>query len=190
MAESSHDSVTRLLQRWSEGDSAALDRLLPLVYSDLRRLASRELRSTPGHATLQTTALVHDVILRLLGRPPSAFEDSSHLLNASARMMRQILVDRARKANTEKRGGRWIRDDFTEALELPIPDGTDLTMLDSALDELEGAHQRMSQVVELRYFMGLSVAEIAATLALDERTVHRDWTAAREWLRERLDRPL
>ena len=188
MAEPTHDSVTRLLQRWSEGDSAALDRLLPLVYADLRRLASRELRSTPGHATLQTTALVHDVILRLLGRPPSAFEDSSHLLNASARMMRQVLVDRARKANTEKRGGRWIRDDFTEALELPIPDGTDLAMLDRALDELESAHQRMSLVVELRYFMGLSVAEIAATLGVDERTIHRDWSAAREWLRERLDR--
>ena len=189
MAEPSHDSVTRLLQRWSEGDSAALDRLLPLVYADLRRLASRELRSAQGHATLQTTALVHDVILRLLGKAPSAFDDRSHLLNASARMMRQVLVDRARKAQAEKRGGRWIRDDFSEALELPIPDGTDLAMLDGALVELEGAHQRMSQVVELRYFMGLSVAEIADTLGVEERTIHRDWSAAREWLRERLDRP-
>ena len=106
MAEPSHDSVTRLLQRWSEGDSAALDRLLPLVYADLRRLASRELRSSQGHATLQTTALVHDVILRLLGKAPSAFDDRSHLLNSSARMMRQVLVDRARKAQAEKRGGR------------------------------------------------------------------------------------
>ncbi|MEO7065167.1 MAG: ECF-type sigma factor, partial [Dokdonella sp.] len=95
MAETASDSVTQWLQRWSEGDSAALDRLLPLVYSDLRRMASRELRGSSGHATLQTTALVHDVVLRLLGRPPSAFESTAHLLNASARMMRQVLIDRA-----------------------------------------------------------------------------------------------
>ena len=143
MAEPSHDSVTRLLQRWSEGDSSALDRLLALVYADLRRLASRELRSTPGHATLQTTALVRDVILRLLGRPPSAFDDRSHLLNGSARMMRQILVDRARKAHAEKRGGRWIRDDFTEALELPT-DWHDDSMVLSVF--AHAAHHRSALV--------------------------------------------
>ncbi len=190
MAETREDdSITRWLQRWSEGDAAALDRLLPLVYSDLRRLASRELRSTPGHATLQTTALVHDVVLRLLGRPPSAFENTAHLLNASARMMRQVLVDRARRAATDKRGGQWVRDDFTEALELPIPDGTDLAMLDRALEDLESAHERMANVVELRYFMGLDVREIAAMHGVDERTTRRDWAAAREWLRDRLEQP-
>lgn len=190
MDESSANSVPALLRRWSDGEAAALDRLLPLVYADLRRIASRELRVTPGHATLQTTALVHDVVLKLLGRPPSAFEDTAHLLNASARMMRQVLVDRARRASAEKRGGNWIRDDFTEALELPIPDGTDLAQLDRALEDLEIAHERMSKVVELRYFMGLDSAEIAATLDVDERTVRRDWAAAREWLRERLDQPV
>jgi RNA polymerase sigma factor (TIGR02999 family) len=187
MAEDGNDSVNRLLQRWSEGDSAALDRLLPLVYADLRRIASRELRVTPGHATLQTTALVHDVVLRLLGRPPSAFEDASHLLNASARMMRQVLVDRARRAGSEKRGGRWLRDDFSAALELPIPDGTDLAALDRALNDLESVHERMAKVVELRYFVGLDVAEVAANLGITERTARRDWVAAREWLKDRLE---
>ncbi|MEO7916927.1 MAG: ECF-type sigma factor [Dokdonella sp.] len=189
MADRDNDSISRWLERWRDGDSVALDRVLPLVYADLRRIASRELRVTPGHATLQTTALVHDVVLKLLGRPPSSFENAAHLLNASARMMRQVLVDRARRAHAEKRGGHWLRDDFTEALELPIPDGTDMAELDRALEELEGAHERMAKVVELRYFMGLESAEIAATLGVDERTVRRDWAAAREWLRERLDAP-
>ena len=189
IAGSDTDSVSRLLQRWSAGDSAALERLLPMVYADLRRMASRELRVTPGHETLQTTALVHDVVLRLLGRPPSAFESTAHLLNASARMMRHVLVDRARKSHTEKRGGYWLRDDFTEALELPIPDGTDMAMLDRALEDLESVKARMAKVVELRYFMGLEMEEVAVALEITERTAWRDWAAAREWLRDRLDAP-
>lgn len=186
MAEPGKDSIARLLQRWNDGDPAALDRLLPLVYADLRRIAASLLRATPGHATLQTTALVHEMLLRLIGRAPAAFESGAHLLNCSARMMRQVLVDRSRMAATEKRGGRWLRDDFTEALELPIPDGTDLAALDEALNELETAHERMARVVELRYFVGLEVAEVAAALGVTERTARRDWVAAREWLRERL----
>jgi RNA polymerase sigma factor (TIGR02999 family) len=189
MTEAGNDSVTRLLQRWSDGDAAALDRLLPLVYADLRRIAASALRAAPGHSTLQTTALVHDVLLRLLGHAPATFENGAHLLNASARMMRQVLIDRARKAQTEKRGGRWLRDDFTEALELPIPDGTDLAALDRALNELESVHERMAKVVELRYFVGLEVTEVAATLGITERTARRDWVAAREWLRDRLEQP-
>jgi len=181
--------VTELLHRWSGGDAQALERLLPLVYADLRRMAAAVLRVTPGHATLQTTALVHDVLLRLLGRAPADFENTAHLLNASARMMRQVLVDRARKASADKRGGQWLRDDFTEALELPIPDGTDLAALDRALNELESVHERMAKVVELRYFVGLDVADIAGTLGITERTARRDWVAAREWLRDRLEQP-
>jgi RNA polymerase sigma factor (TIGR02999 family) len=189
MTARDEDSVTGFLQQWRDGDAQALDRLLPLVYADLRRIAAGMLRSNPGHATLQTTALVHDVLLRLLGRAPLDFADTSHLLNASARMMRQVLVDRARKAATDKRGGRWLRDDFTEALELPIPEGTDLDALDAALDELEGAHERMAKVVQLRYFAGLEVAEVAAALGIAERTARRDWIAAREWLRARREAP-
>lgn len=186
MVESAHDSVTQLLHRWSEGDSRALERLMPLVYADLRRIAANLLHATPGHATLQTTALVHDVFLRLLGRAPSDFENTTHLLNASARMMRQVLVDRARKAATEKRGGRWLRDEFSEALELPIPEGTDMDALDRALNDLESVHERMARAVELRYFVGLDVADVARTLGVTERTARRDWVAAREWLKDRL----
>jgi RNA polymerase sigma factor (TIGR02999 family) len=189
MADTSTDRISRWLQDWRQGDAQALERLLPLVYADLRRIARGTLRSTPGHPTLQTTALVHDVLLRLLGRDAADFEDPAHLFNASARMMRQLLVDRARKAHSAKRGGGWLRDEFEAALELPIPDRTDLAMLDHVLDELESAHPRMSQVVELRYFVGLEVEEIASALGINERTARRDWIAAREWLRERLDPP-
>ncbi|WP_165371656.1 ECF-type sigma factor [Pseudolysobacter antarcticus] len=181
------ESIARLLQRWRDGDSDALERLLPLVYADLRRIAASVLRGSSGHATLQTTALVHEVLLRLLGRAPADFSDGAHLLNASARIMRQILVDRARAAGAEKRGGTWLRDDFAEALELPIPDGTDLAALDDALNELESVDQRMSQVVELRFFVGLSVEEIAGTLGITARTANRDWVAARSWLKQRLE---
>ena len=178
--------VTQWLQRWREGDRAALDRLLPLVYADLRRIAARQLRGLDGHATLQTTALVHDVLLRLLGRPPTGFENGAHLLNAAARMMRQHLVDRAREAAAVKRGGGWRRDDFTAAIDLPIPDGTDLAELDRALNELERFDDRMARVVELRYFVGLGMAEVAASLGVAERTARRDWASAQAWLRDRL----
>ena len=183
----SDDSVTRLLERWRAGDRAALEQLLPLVYADLRRMAAGVLRATPGHATLQTTALVHDVLLRLLDRPAADFQNTAHLLNASARMMRQILVDRARAALAEKRGGGWLRDDFTMALELPIPDGTDLHALDEALTELGAIDARMAQVVELRYFVGLGMDEVAGLLGVTVRTASRDWVGARAWLKDRLD---
>lgn len=186
-ADYGEGNVTHLLHQWGDGNPQALERLLPLVYTDLRRMAANLLRATPGHATLQTTALVHDVLLRLLGRAPTEFENTAHLLNASARMMRQVLVDRARRASSEKRGGMWMRDDFAEALELPIPEGTDLAALDRALDDLESAHPRMANVVELRYFVGLEVTEVAVTLGINERTARRDWVAAREWLRDRLE---
>lgn len=181
------DSVTQWLERWRDGDPAAFERLLPLVYADLRRIARDLLRSTPGHTTLQPTALVHDVMLRLLGRAPSAFESTAHLLNASARMMRQVLVDRARQASAVKRGRGWQRDEFAEALDLHIPYGTDLIEVDQALAELEVLDPRMAKVVELRFFIGLEVPEVAATLGVAERTAQRDWIAAREWLRVRLN---
>ena len=100
--------------------------------------------------------------------------------------MRQLLVDRARSANADKHGGGWLRDDFTRALDLPIPEQTRLPELDAALTELAALEPRMAQVVELRYFIGLSVAEVAAMLELEERTVYRDWAAARAWLKDRL----
>ncbi|MEZ5544488.1 MAG: ECF-type sigma factor [Lysobacteraceae bacterium] len=186
MGKGSDDSVTRWLERWREGDPVAFERLLPLVYADLRRIAASLLLNTPGHATLQTTALVHEMLLRLLGREPASFESGAHLLNASARMMRQVLVDRARRMGTEKRGGAWWRADFEEALELRISDNVDLIELDRALEELEAMDPRMAKVVELRYFVGLEVVEVAAALGVVERTAQRDWVAAHAWLRRRL----
>jgi RNA polymerase sigma factor (TIGR02999 family) len=180
------DDPTVLLQRWSAGDAQALDRLLPLVYADLRRIAARELAGHRGHETLQPTALVHDVFVRLLGKEPPAIASRDHLFHLAARVMRQLLVDRARKSASEKHGGLFRRSDFAEALELPIPDDTRLPDLDDALTALAALDERMARVVELRYFVGLSVPQVAQLLEVEERTVYRDWAAARAWLRERL----
>lgn len=183
----SDNAVTQLLHRWHSGDPGAIDRLLPMIYADLRGIAARQLHNHGGHTTLQTTALVNDVLLNLLDRPATSFENTAHLLNAAARMMRQRLVNRARDASASKRGGGWLRSDFDDALELPIPDETDLIELDQALNELHDFDNRMASVVELRYFVGLSMAEIGAALDITERTAHRDWVSAQAWLRDRLD---
>lgn len=180
------DNVTVLLRRWRDGDRAALERLLPHVYADLRRIAAGQLRQHTGHHTLQTTALVNDVLLRLLDRTPAAFSSTAHLLNAAARMMRHHLIDRAHAAASEKHGGGWQRDDFTKAMALPIPQDSDILDLDTALAALERFDARMAQIVELRYFVGLGVAEIAHALTISERTVQRDWLLAQAWLRDRL----
>lgn len=186
MERSAEPEVTRLLQRWHGGDAGALERLLPLVYADLRRVAAAQLRHKDGHTTLQPTALVHDVLLRLLERPAAELKDSNHLFNAAARMMRQILISRLRANASAKHGGDWRRDDFCHALELPIPDATDLEELDQALAELESVQPRMAQVVQLRYFIGLEMGEIADALGVTRRTAQRDWAAAQAWLRSRL----
>ena len=181
------DDITQLVQRWSAGEAGALEHLLPMVYAELRRLARIQLGKQGGHHTLQATALVNDVLLKLIDRAaPQQLENRAHLYNTAARMMRQLLVDRARSANADKHGGGWLRDDFTQALDLPIPEQTRLPELDAALTELARLEPRMAQVVELRYFIGLSVAEVAAMLELEERTVYRDWAAARAWLKDRL----
>ena len=187
MPASNDADATQLLQRWSAGDAQALDALLPMVYAELRGIARRELHGHRGHDTLQPTALVNDVFVRLLGRDaPQQLTSRAHLFNTAARIMRQLLVDRARRAASEKHGGEWKRDDFTRALDLPIPDDTRLPELDAALVDLSKIDERMAQVVELRYFTGLSVAEVATLLGVEERTVYRDWAAARAWLRDRL----
>ncbi len=186
-SEAAGAEVTALLQRWGAGDATALDALLPLVYADLRGIARRELYGHRGHDTLQPTALVNDVFVRLLGSDrPQCLGSRAHLFNTAARIMRQLLVDRARRAACDKHGGAWKRDDFACALDLPIPECTVLPELDAALDELARLDERMAKVVELRYFTGLSVAEVARLLEVEERTVYRDWAAARAWLRDRL----
>lgn len=178
------DEVDDWLRRWRDGEERALDRLLPLVYDELRRLAATQLRRNAGHATLQPTALVHEVLLRLLGAGQVDFENARHWYASAARIMRQVLVDRARAQQRDKRGGGAVRVELVDEVGLPIEADTDLLDLDRALDALARRDARVAQVVELRCFVGLEVAEVAALLALDERTVYRDWAFARAWLRQ------
>ena len=177
------ERIEQLLARWQQGDQSAFEALLPLMYADLRRIASAQLRRADFHATLQTTALTHDMLVKLLERPCGTFESAAHLLNSAARIMRNLLVNRAQAAMTDKRGGGWVKDQLLDTLELPIPERTDLVELNLALAELE----RMASVVELRFFVGLEGAEIAATLGISERTVQRDWSCAMVWLKDRLN---
>lgn len=180
--------VTQLLRQWQQGDVEALDALLPLVYDELRRIAAHELRSHRGHDTLQPTALINDVFVRLLGAGQLDIGNRRHLYTTAAKLMRQILIDRARAQLRDKRGGgQWQRADFIEAMALPIEQNTDLPALDQALSALGALDARMAEIVELRYFVGLEVGEVAALLGVDERTVYRDWAMARAWLRQQLD---
>lgn len=180
--------MTLLIQRWQEGDAAALDELLPQVYAELRSMAARLLDRENRQATLQPTALVHDVFVRMLSGKGMAIENRAHLFHTAGRMMRNILVDRAREAAAEKRGGSWQRVDLIEALQLPIPERTNLGLLDQAISELEQIDQRLARIVELRYFVGLNVSAVANVLEIDKRTVYRDWAFARAWLEKRLRR--
>ncbi|MBK6436808.1 MAG: sigma-70 family RNA polymerase sigma factor [Rhodanobacteraceae bacterium] len=178
--------VTELVQRWRDGDEHALSTLLPLVYADLRRIAAQQLRSNVGHDTLQPTALVNDVFVRLLGASRIDIDDRKHFFTTAAKLMRQVLVDRARAKSRDKRGGDWQRVDMLELAALPIDVNTDLPALDEALRTLAALDPRVAEVVELRYFAGLEVSEVAQLLGLEERTVYRDWAMARSWLRQRL----
>ena len=171
--------VTRLLQAAREGEPAALERLVPLVYEDLRRLARRQLGHEYGERTLNPTALVHESYLKLGGGVMVA-RDRSHFLALAARAMRQVLVDHARDRKAAKRGGGvWERTTLTDGAWVREfePDG--MLALDEALGELE---PRQRQVVECRFFGGMEEQEIAVALGVSERTVHRDWVKARAWL--------
>ena len=178
--------TTQLIERWRGGDNQALDELLPCVYADLRAIAARELGSHRNHQTLQPTALVNDVFVRLLGSKRLEIENIAHFFNTAARLMRQILVDRSRRAATDKRGGDWHRASMTQANDLSLPENTLLPELDEAITALGEVDERLAKVVELRCFVGLSVGEIAELLALDERTIYRDWSLAKAWLHDRL----
>ena len=184
----SADEVTQLLRRWHAGESAALDALLPRVYAELRQLAAHELRGHRNHETLQPTALVNEVFARLLGAGKVDLVSRKHLFTTAAKLMRQTLIDRARSQQREKRGaGQWQRADYLEVLALPIEADTLLPALDEALTALANLDPRVAQIVELRYFVGLEVSEVAALLEIDERTVYRDWAFARAWLRQRME---
>lgn len=174
--------VTGLLQQWRGGDPAALERLLPLVHDTLHRLAHRYVNRERKDHTLQTTALVNEAFLRLVGQDGTAFADRAHFFAVSAQVMRHILVDYARQRAAGKRGGDFRRVTLDD--EVPAADerSAELVALDEALAALERVNPRGSKVVELRYFGGMSNREAAEVLQVSETTVERDWRLARAWL--------
>jgi len=184
-----NQDVTGLLQEWQAGHADALERLLPLVYDELRRVARGRLRQErPGH-TLQATALVHEAYLRLTGPGHLTPQNRTHFFALSARLMRQILVDHARKKRATKRGGGATVIALPDATPAPEIALVDILALDGALDELTTFDARLCQVVELKFFAGLSIDEAAQALKVSTATVERDWTVAKAWLRQRLSLP-
>ena len=178
--------VTRLIERLRGGDARAADELLPVVYEELRRIAAAAMaREAPGH-TLQPTALVNEAYLKLAGGRAPTFEGREHLLAVSARAMRQVLVDHARRRQAARRGGGVHPVTLSladPAVEMPLDD---MLALDEALDELGARDPRLREVVEYRYFAGLNDSEIAECLGVTRRTVQRDWVRARSWLNRRI----
>jgi RNA polymerase sigma factor (TIGR02999 family) len=174
--------VTILLRQWSSGDQQALEQMMPVVYKELRRLAHYHLRSERAGHTLQTTALVHEVYLRLCGQDDLRWEDRAHFFALAAHMMRRILVDYSRRRGADKRGADAIHIPIEDAFNLPVPKQFDLMALDGALEALSEAHPRKYQVVEMRFFAGLGAKEIALVLKTTEATVRRDWIIAKGWL--------
>ena len=176
-----HD-ITQLLQAWSEGDERALDKLIPLVYRELHRMAQRYMaHQSPGH-TLQTTALVNEAYLRLVDAGKMNFQNRAHFFGVSAQVMRSILVDFARRQGSQKRGGEVQRVSLEESKVVYGERGADLVALDDALRALAAIDPRRSRVVELRFFGGLSVEETAEVLRVSPETVLRDWKVAKAWL--------
>ena len=178
--------VTELLLAWNKGDSAALDRLVPLVYAELHRLAKGYLRRERAGHTLQTTALIHEAYLRLIDARRVQWQNRAHFFGVAARLMRQILVGLARERGYQKRGGGARQVSFDEALVIDEGRGAELVELDEALAALAQFDERKAQVVEMRFFGGLTEEEIAAALDVSPETVRRDWRLARSWLRRRL----
>jgi RNA polymerase sigma factor (TIGR02999 family) len=174
--------ITELLSAWQAGDEEARNRLVPLVYRELRRMAHHYLRRERPDHTLQTTALVHEAYLRLVGQDRVRWQNRSHFFGVAAQLMRRILVDYARSQKRRKRGGDSLRVPFEEtAFVSPHKSGAILGV-DDALRRLETLDARMSRVVELRFFGGLTVEETAEALGMSEATVARDWEVARAWL--------
>jgi len=184
---SSHQ-ITELLVAWSEGDRTALEALTPLVHAELRRLAHRYMgRERAGH-TLQTTALVNEAYLRLIDWKNVRWQNRAHFFGVSAQLMRRILVDYARERQYLKRGGGALQVSLSEAAAFTLEHSSDLIALDEALTALSKVDRRKEQVVELRFFGGLSVEEAAEVLQVSAETVMRDWRLAKVWLLRELDK--
>jgi RNA polymerase sigma factor (TIGR02999 family) len=186
MSADTSDHVTTLLQRWAQGDEAAFGDLVPLVYQELRRLAHHRLKSERSDHTLQSTALVNEAFLRLLGSEPAELQNRAHFFAISSRLMRQILVDYMRRRGARKRDG-GCRIDVELLAELPIRGDAQLLALDEALESLSRQDDRQARIVEMKFFGGLTAPEIAEVLGISLTTVERDWAVARLWLRRQMD---
>jgi RNA polymerase sigma-70 factor, ECF subfamily len=182
---SSHD-VTALLHAWSAGDAAARDRLVALVYADLRRRAAAQLRRERRGVSLQPTALVNEAYLRLVDQRRIAWQNRGQFFGVASQMMRRILVDRARAHRMAKRSGQWARVTLDERLKAASPIDVDVLDLDAALTRLAEFDSRRSQLAELRFFGGLSLQEAGEALGISIATAERDWQAARAWLLKEL----
>jgi len=182
MSLSAPSGVTQLLRQWSDGDQEALNRLVPLVYAELRRLAHQRLRRESANRSLNTTGLVHDAYLKLMDVRQARFRDRSHFLAMASRVMRRLLIDQARARRAAKRGCGTEAVELDEALYLSEPQADALTELDAALQRLEALDPRQSQIVEQRYFGGLSLEETAEALGVSLATVKRELRFAHAWL--------
>jgi RNA polymerase sigma factor (TIGR02999 family) len=182
------NQITQLLQRWRDGNREALDALLPLVYEELRRLAHRHLRNERTEHTLQSSALVHEAYLRLLGQDFPHWEGRTHFFAIAAQLMRQILVDYARRHRASKRGSGVCMLTLGDVDALPQRKDVDVVALNDALNSLAEIDPRQSHVVELRFFAGLSLEETSEVMGIGTATVQRDWTAARAWLHREISR--
>lgn len=178
--------VTQLLNDWQDGDRAALDKLTPLVYDELRRIAHRYVQRERNGHTLQTTALVNEAYLRLAGQEKTAWQNRAHFFAVTAQVMRHILIDHARRRRYLKHGGELQQVSLDQASLMSEERAAELVALDEALTELKQLDPRKSRVVELRYFGGLSLEEAANTLGVSVMTVRRDWRAAKAWLFRRM----
>jgi RNA polymerase sigma-70 factor, ECF subfamily len=182
MFPTSSNQVTALLIRWGQGDDAACEKLFPLVYDELRRLARRCLAGERPDHTLQSTALVHEAYLRLVGHSAVHPVDRVQFFALAGHLMRRVLVDHARMRSAAKRGGKCLTVTLSEAVALPKQRELDLMALDSALQELSRIDPQQAQIVEMRFFAGLSIEETAQSLGISAATVKRDWAMARAWL--------
>jgi RNA polymerase sigma factor (TIGR02999 family) len=182
MSDKSRQDISELLVAWGGGDASALERLMPLVYDELKRMAHRYMRGERVGHTLQTTALVNEAYMRLVNWKDVHWQNRAQFFAVSAQMMRRILVDFARERQYQKRGGGALQVSLSEAAAFAQAPETDLVALDDALTALAKLDQRKAQMVEMRFFGGLSIAEVAEVLKVSEETVNRDWRLAKVWL--------
>jgi len=178
--------VTTLLKQWGDGDRTALEQLMPLVYNELHRLAHQHMRRERRGHILQTSALINEAYLRLVDKPQIRWENRAHFFGIAARLMRRILVEEARKRDSAKRGGTAIQVPMDEVKNLAQKQAANVIALDDALKTLETIDPRQCEIVELRFFGGLSIEETADFLKASPGTVMRDWTFARAWLRNEM----